>query len=274
MNYKNLIEELFDKPWKLEDITHSDIGNHIRNEIQNQYDKVSRYKLYKAEGNNGHIIEFHNTNAMEIHHVDNNGISGLIHNNDKPNPRYISTMMDRIKYHTLQKNRTVRIVSANRNLVNHYHRISKLIAKKSPINISDIIDYDKEHTAFYISPHNSNHIVEIFKQYNNTTLTKKFANDLNNETITIKENNIYHTFDGTENYTKLFKLINKLVLEEHKKINVYIPPNLIDEYYTICKLYAENKSIVINNMDNDHFFIEPYISNKYENIIESFKNYR
>ena len=110
-SFNTLLLELFDNPWKLEDITNSDIGNHIKNEIKNQYNKISRYKLYKAEGDNGHIIEFHNINAMEIHHVDNNGVSGLIHNNSKPNPRYISTMLDKIRYHTLQKNRNVRINS-------------------------------------------------------------------------------------------------------------------------------------------------------------------
>ncbi len=86
--YNTLLLELFNNPWDLEDITDSNIGDHIRGEIKNQYGKVSRYKLYRAEGNNGHIIEFHNINAMEIHHIDNNGVSGLIHNNSKPNPRY------------------------------------------------------------------------------------------------------------------------------------------------------------------------------------------
>ena len=237
--------ELFDNPWQLEDITNIDIGNHIKNEIKNQYNKISRYKLYKAEGDNGHIIEFHNINAMEIHHVDNNGVSGLIHNNSKPNPRYISTMLDKIRYHTLQKNRNVRIVSANKLLVNHYHRISKLVARKEPVDVSDITEYDNKQSAFYITPKKNLPIAEIIQKYNN-------------------EINLDY---------KVIHLINEMVLKNQEKINVYSETNL-KNCYEMCKVYANKKPIVLSEIYDKYFTIEPFIANKYEKIIASFNNYK
>ena len=243
-SFNTLLLELFDNPWKLEDITNSDIGNHIKNEIKNQYNKVSRYKLYKAEGNNGHIIEFHNINAMEIHHVDNNGVSGLIHNNSKPNPRYISTMLDKIRYHTLQKNRNVRIVSANKLLVNHYHRISKIVAKKEPVDVSDITEYDNKQSAFYITPKKNLPIAEIIQKYNN-------------------EINLDY---------KVIHLINEMVLKNQEKINVYSETNLVN-CYEMCKVYADKKPIVLSEIQDGYFTVEPFVANKYEKIIEAFNDY-
>ncbi len=59
-----------------------------------------------------------------------------------------------------------------------------------------------------------------------------------------------------------------MVLKQHQKIKLY------SDCYEMCKVYADKKPIVLSEIQDGYFTVEPFVANKYERIIESFNNYR
>lgn len=57
LNFQEYLIEMFDKPWDLEDISDTTLGRNIDRSAKAQA-KVDHVRSYKAEGDNGYIIEF------------------------------------------------------------------------------------------------------------------------------------------------------------------------------------------------------------------------
>src|SRR3990170_6444464 len=98
---KDLLLEIFDKPWSM---SHDDeMTERAKNHIQSKRDsneEFSNIRAHKLEGDNGHLISFVRNGKLEAHHIDKNEESGeMTSHSDKPNPRFVSTMMHHLKEH-------------------------------------------------------------------------------------------------------------------------------------------------------------------------------
>lgn len=162
LNFREYLIEMFDKPWDLEDISDTTLGRNIDRSAKAQA-KVDRVRSYKAEGDNGYIIEFAKNKAMEIHHLDSDFSGGYMNPSAaRPNPRYISTMMHRAKTH-LDSGFPVRVTGTEA-MFHHYHRIGKMLARKHGYELSKPkSDTYQGHSvkSYVIQPKNSmKHITE------------------------------------------------------------------------------------------------------------------
>lgn len=145
MKFREYLAELFDKPWsKTLDLGLTAEAKTIyRTSELHKADKISHVQIWKLEGSNGHMISMHRNGALEVHHHDSTGQSGVMHlNPDKPNPRFISTMKDHLLTHGLGKGYPIRIMSVGDKMKHHYSNIAKLIMKKSNIP-SKMHEYSK-----------------------------------------------------------------------------------------------------------------------------------
>ena len=135
LNFQEYLIEMFDNPWDLEDISDTTLGKNIHYSVKAQ-GNASRIKSYKAEGDNGYVVEFAKDKAMEIHHLDGNFSGGYMNPSaSRPNPRYISTMMHRVKIH-LDSGFPVRVTGTDA-MFPHYHRIGKILARKHGYELSE-----------------------------------------------------------------------------------------------------------------------------------------
>ena len=136
-SFIQFITESLDNPWKLHELDKTDLFHKKVKEVADQdYPKHKKLKVYKTTDNDnnshGHILEFHNKGAIEIHHLDKNNDSGKINSDaNKPNPRFIATMKQRVDHHT-GNGHSVRIVGTDK-MINTYHRISKTVYNKKNI---------------------------------------------------------------------------------------------------------------------------------------------
>lgn len=125
---ENILDESLDSP----PYVLKELGVHPRWE---QERGVSDTRLYKNTENPGEFYAtFKKGDMYELHHEMNNS-SGHILDNKKPNPRFVVTNMNLVKG-LLEKNKPVRII-APENLINHYHRLSKRVAKNMNATVSD-----------------------------------------------------------------------------------------------------------------------------------------
>jgi len=163
ISFKEFLIELFDKPWKLEDHSKTPNGQLFKNHIKSITGTHIGFKFFKAEGDNGHVLEYAHNGAIEIHHLDKDFVSGekpVIPSN-KPNPRFIATMKNRIENHVEHNRHRVRVVAPD-NLINNYHRIAHSLAKKNGYHVTVPMPHEhpfgnREETykSFYIRPKNS-----------------------------------------------------------------------------------------------------------------------
>jgi hypothetical protein len=144
--FREYLTEVLDKPWELTPVRHGPVFNKIQTSVKADHPKANQLRVYKAEGDNGHVIEFSHNGAIEIHHADKNFDSGQLHAGaSNPNPRFISTMFSRLKHHVNDNLNPVRITGRPK-LFNHYHRIVKRMAGKYNAETTEPTDHP--HPAF------------------------------------------------------------------------------------------------------------------------------
>ena len=134
MLFSDFILEMFDKPWKM--IYDNDKTDQAKEILKtsdiHKDDSISYVRVHKLEGNNGHTISYYRNGALEIHHHDNSGASGKMHERPmRPNPRFISTMKHHLETEGLQKGHSVRMLASDDRMANHYHNIAKKIVSKN-----------------------------------------------------------------------------------------------------------------------------------------------
>ena len=144
IGFKDFLVELFDKPWHLSDAEENDQAD-AKEAVHTLHPGSSRVKLYKAHDEKGeqqgHVLEFAHNGAMEVHHLDNDLESGFMKDSKKPNPRFISTMLDRINHHVNEKSRKVRVVG-KAGMIDHYEKIGKkIVSKNKNMEMSSLEDY-------------------------------------------------------------------------------------------------------------------------------------
>ena len=163
-----LLAESFDKPYDKEE--NNDISNDERKQIAKIHD-VHDFREYHIKTDDlkfkHRMTVFKQKGAYEIHHditpIDDNDdkrkISGEMVGN-KPNPRYVATMLTHAKT-LLDTGHSVRIVGHKDNgMFDHYHKIGKILAKKHNLHMSESSSY---------SDTSKNPKAKDFKEY---TLTK------------------------------------------------------------------------------------------------------
>ena len=157
---------------ELEDVTH---------EYPIGIEKYENFKAYRSnKGDN--IITFKKDGAHEIHHADENFVSGRIkhqNENGKRNYTFVPTMFH-IAKKFVDDGKTVRIVaSANNdggNLIGKYHDLAKTIKSKYNFHVSDLEPHEPDDTTynsngdeiiykkFYVKPHNITEAIKIISK--------------------------------------------------------------------------------------------------------------
>lgn len=132
---KDLLNEVFDKPWSMTEdpiMKHDMIYHYSKIAHDHPEEKISAVKAYRLEGNNGHLVSIVRNGMTEIHHIDKNDESGIIHDdNVKPNPRFYSTMIHHIKTKILDRSHAVRLVTPkDSDLSARYKSIAEKLKKK------------------------------------------------------------------------------------------------------------------------------------------------
>lgn len=142
---EHLMLESLDKPWELKDATDSSMGQRLKSQLwlQNKEGpEPARFKFFDAPEGNGHVIEYANNGAMEIHHMNDYGESGTASPQARqPNTGFVATMAERVKHH-LSHGFPVRIVgTVETGLFDHYLRLGKALAKRHGVSITDPVDH-------------------------------------------------------------------------------------------------------------------------------------
>jgi hypothetical protein len=129
ITFREFLLELFDKPYKATFDVHNTalVKQQVRdNKLPIETEDL---RVHTLEGDNGNLISYHRDGALEVHHSDSNDISGVLHKANKPNPRFIATMIEHLKHRGLDRGHKVRIV-ANNDLHKHYVKIVDRLNKK------------------------------------------------------------------------------------------------------------------------------------------------
>ena len=146
MKFSNfIILESLDTPWNLEELSSSHpMHSAVKTSLKQQYPNAFQLRVFKATDNKdnhkGHIIEFANNDATEIHHIDEKNQSNLMKKSKTPNLGFAATMKHRIEYHVNDKGSKVRILGS-KPMIKHYHKIVHL-ANKNKNKISDISTHE------------------------------------------------------------------------------------------------------------------------------------
>lgn len=153
MTLKQFIAEVFDSPWTLKRELYTDFWYGIQHQLKHFY-KTSIFSLFRVQETNDYILEFVYKNYYEIHHIDSKLRSGeLKMDSENPNPRFYSTLIERIKHH-VGKAHGVRVVTTQK-LITKYHSLAKKLATKNQYNISEIEPYvtptGEKYECFYIT---------------------------------------------------------------------------------------------------------------------------
>lgn len=138
MRFKEYLAEIFDTKWKHEvdpDMTEK-VKNHYATHPSYKGQKYTNVTAHKLEGDNGHMISCLRNGMLEVHHMDKDLDSGEIKNHHKMNTKFVSTMMDHMKTHALDKARPARI-SATKDMYNHLLPIAHRLAKKHGYHIKE-----------------------------------------------------------------------------------------------------------------------------------------
>lgn len=99
-----------------------------------------RYELGSDAQKYGHLTCYKRKGAYEIHHSLGN-LSGEMVPSDKPNPRFVATMLQHAKG-LIDSGNNVRIVGHKENgMFDHYHRIAKALARKNGYHVSTPTEY-------------------------------------------------------------------------------------------------------------------------------------
>src|ERR1700747_2097517 len=172
-SFKEYLFEIFDKPWGLQEITHTHLGKVMRKQVKEKTGGDKKFRLYKAEGKNGYILEFHHNGAMEIHHLDEMGDSGVTTKSSKPNPRFFSTIKHRIEHHFKTSGESTRVVGNTKdNMIHTYHRLAQRYAKKHHLEVTKLTDHNniddskEERKEFLIHPRHviDEEFLNVFKK--------------------------------------------------------------------------------------------------------------
>jgi hypothetical protein len=114
---------------------------------------VTDYHEYELGGDpktHGNLTSYKRKGAYEIHH-DVRNVSGEMLHSDKPNPRFVATMVHHAKG-LIDQGHSVRIVGHKENgMFDHYHRIAKALARKNGYNVSTPTNYS--HTSSSMDAH-------------------------------------------------------------------------------------------------------------------------
>lgn len=128
-----ILNEVFDKPWsyeKDEDMTNRIKKYYSRPEWSNH--TINNIAAHKLEGNNGHLISIKRDGLLEVHHLDKDENSGVLHKDStNSNPRFYGTMIHHLKTYGLDKGRPVRVsTAADTALDKHHTAIAEKLSKK------------------------------------------------------------------------------------------------------------------------------------------------
>jgi hypothetical protein len=120
---------MFDSPWPTTE--DQDATTAANDDVKNRKLPVSSVKVYDLGDDNGKMITYVRNGALEVHHQDNSGISGVLHlGRNKPNPRFVGTMMRHLLKHGLEKSHPVRIIAKQKLFVRYKSLIDKLLNQK------------------------------------------------------------------------------------------------------------------------------------------------
>lgn len=159
LSFIEFLYESLDNPWNLIELQkHHNFYKQAKKAAEVDYPEHSKLKVFKATDTNnnehGHVLEFANKGSIEIHHLDKHNNSGVLNPSaNKPNPKFIATMKQRIDHHT-DKGYSVRVVGTSQ-MIHKYHKLSKMVYHKKR-HISEPENYDHpgyDNTkSFTISP--------------------------------------------------------------------------------------------------------------------------
>lgn len=121
----NFLQESFDSPHEK-----TEIFPNLNHEAM-KHAGVSDYREYElgTDSKNGNLVSYKRKGSYEIHHTVGD-ISGKMIHSDKPNPRFVATMLHHAKG-LIDAGHSVRIVGPTETgMFDHYHRIAKALARK------------------------------------------------------------------------------------------------------------------------------------------------
>jgi len=149
-NFKTYLEKINEASALLESFDAPHEKKEIFPELDHEAMKaqgVTDHRTYELGGNPekyGHLTSFKRNGAYEIHHAVGE-ISGEMIHSDKPNPKFVATMLHHAKG-LLDQGHSVRIVGHKENgMFDHYRKIAKALARKHGYNVSAPTEY--KHTS-------------------------------------------------------------------------------------------------------------------------------
>lgn len=148
--FSKFLLEMFDNPRHLTPI---EKGHPLHTAIQRSVVEISpdanHLKAFLIDdGKEGILVEFATNGAVEVHHTDEKGMGGYMNPAAlSANPRFISTMLSRIKHHVIDRQHPVRVVGTGRQF-EHYHRITKRLVGKYGAEVGEPMPY-----AHQLLPH-------------------------------------------------------------------------------------------------------------------------
>ncbi len=140
MQLKQLINEVkfHDEPLK------SEYDPEMTKNIQffKQIDpSIKDLSAHKLEGSNGHLVLMHRKGMHEIHHYDENMMSGYVKKNHHLNTKFIHTIIPHIKNH-LDKGEPVRISAPHGSeMADKYKNLIHHISKRYPLDVHEKDSY-------------------------------------------------------------------------------------------------------------------------------------
>lgn len=143
---EEFINELFEHPRELTQLPSPP------EDVQNKIGISGLHQYIDKDGEK--FIKYRRGKAWEFHHMDNIGNSGFISKKSNFNPSFIATIMDMAKPHII--NGEILRISASHSLIDKYHRIASMFAKKHNKRyvVGDIMDHptDNDKKMFHIQP--------------------------------------------------------------------------------------------------------------------------
>jgi hypothetical protein len=111
--FKEYLFELFDKPWKMEHDPDMEemVRHHFNNDEAYKDHKFGAVKVFKLEGDNGHLIHAIRKGYHELHHIASDNSSGDAPPKlSSPNPKFIGTALHYAK-DLIDSDKTIKIVA-------------------------------------------------------------------------------------------------------------------------------------------------------------------
>jgi hypothetical protein len=139
-----LLTEMFDNPRPLTPIAkdHPKFGAIAGAVLASAPDAQNINAYLIDDGKEGILVEFAADGAVEVHHTDEKGGGGYMDPSATTgNPRFVSTMLQRIKHHAIEKQNPVRIIGVGPQF-KHYYNITKRLVNRYGATVSEPLPYE------------------------------------------------------------------------------------------------------------------------------------